>query len=267
MICVQSGNALATTLFVRVHVLGAVMLRLGFGALVLVAFARPSPRAWSRADRWTVLVFGLVIAGMNLCMYEALARIPLGAAVTVAFLGPLAVAVAGSRRRVDLIWPVVAAIGVVLLAGAAGVSGAGTNLLGLLFALGCAAGWAGYIILSASTGARFPGVGGLALAMVLGAAVSAPAGIAAAGARLLAPRNLALGAATGVLAAALPYGLETEALRRVVKPVFGVFASMEPAVATLVGVVILGQQSGAGQLLGMALVVLASMGASLSRGV
>jgi inner membrane transporter RhtA len=256
---VQFGAALAKGLFDEIGVGGTVFLRVLFAAVVLLAISRPSPRGRSRHDLVLVAVFGLVLAFMNLSFYASLDRIPLGAAVTFEFVGPLGVAVAGSRRAVDLVWVVLAAAGILLLSdlGAGGLDG-----LGIALALLAGAFWAGYILLSARIGQRYEGADGLALAMVVGTAVLVPLGVADAGGELLVPWILAAGAAVAVLSSAIPYALEMEALRRLPTGVFGVLMSLEPGMAALAGYVLLGEGLVAGEIVAILLVVAASAGAS-----
>jgi inner membrane transporter RhtA len=257
IVAVQCGAALATTLFDSVGALGAVFLRGLLGALLLLALARGSfapVRGWPR----DVVLFGAAVAGVTLCFYAAIARLPLGIAVALEFVGPLGVAVAGSRRRLDLLWVLLAAGGIVLLSGALGSGG--INAFGAALALLAGGFWAAYIVLSARVGARYPGLGAVAAAGVVSALLLAPAGIAAGGAELLAPANLAVGLAVGLLSSAAPYALELEALRRLPTRVFGVLMSLEPAVAAAVGFLALSQDLGAAELAGIALVVVASAG-------
>jgi inner membrane transporter RhtA len=256
---VQFGAAIAATLFARLGPGGAVLLRLLAAAIVLLALWRPRVRGRTARELRLAVVFGLVLAGMNLSFYEALARIPLGIAVAVEFVGPLVVAVAGSRRRLDLVWVLLAAAGIVALArgGAHGLSG-----VGLLLALAAGCLWGVYIVLNARLGLAFEGSTGLALAMCVAALAALPVGIADGGAHLLEPRSLALGAAVGILSSAIPYSFEVEALRRIPPPVFGVLMSLEPAVAALAGLLVLGQGLRERTVLGIALVIVASVGAS-----
>jgi inner membrane transporter RhtA len=257
---VQFGAALATTLFARVGPAGAVLLRLGSATIVLLALWRPRLRGRSRRELMLAATFGIVLGGMNLSFYEALHRIPLGIAVTIEFIGPLAVAVGGSRRALDLVWVALAAVGILALAHGGGTHG----LDGLGMALAATAGclWGAYILLNARLGRAFEGGTGLALAMCVAALVVLPSGIVAAGSRLLEPRSLIIGCIVGMLSSAIPYSFEVEALRRIAPAVFGVLMSLEPAVAALAGLVVLGQGLGARALLGIALVVAASVGAS-----
>jgi len=261
IVSVQFGAALATSLFDDLGPAGSALLRVGFGALILVAFARPRLGGRPRADLALVAVFGLVLGAMNLVFYEALDRIPLGIAVTIEFAGPLAVAVVGSRRALDLLWVALAAGGIVLLAdpGGGGIDTTGLVLAGLAGVL-----WAAYIVLAARAGPRFRGADGVALAMVVASVVPVGPGIAEGGAALLNPGHLAVGAAVGLLSTAIPYALETEALRRISRHVFSVLMSLEPAVAALAGFVVAGQDLHARELVAIGLVVVASAGATVN---
>ena len=256
---VQIGSALAKGLFDEIGPGGTVFLRLLFAAVVLMAVWRPSPRRRTRRDLQLVVVFGLVLACMNMSFYAALDRIPLGAAVTFEFVGPLGVAVAGSRRPLDLVWVALAAAGILLLSdlGAGGLDG-----LGIALALLAGAFWAAYILLSARIGSRYEGADGLALAMVVGAVVLVPVGVGEAGGELLVPWILAAGLAVAVLSSAIPYALEMEALRRMPTGVFGVLMSLEPGMAALAGYVVLGEGLVAREVVAIAMVVGASAGAS-----
>ncbi len=258
---VQLGAAIASELFHRVGPAGAVLLRLAAATVLLVAAWRPRVSGRSAAELGLVCLFGVTLAAMNLAFYSAIDRVPLGIAVTVEFVGPLAVAVFGSRRRRDLVWAALAAVGIVAL-----VPGLrGGDILGLLLALLAGVFWAGYILLSARVGRRFESGSGLALAMIVATVVALPFGILQGGTALLSGSSLAVGAAVGLLSSALPYSLEMEALRRIAPSLFGVLMSLEPAVAALAGFVVLGQSLGVRQLGGVALVICASLGATLSR--
>jgi inner membrane transporter RhtA len=256
---IQFGAALAATMFDDLGPAGTSVLRLGFAAIILVALFRPRVRGRSARDLRLVGLFGLTLGGMNLFFYEALDRIPLGVAVTIEFAGPLGVAVAMSRRRLDLVWAGLAALGIVLLSDP---FGAGIDTVGLVLILAAAACWAAYILIAQRATAVYAGSEGLALAMVVGALVPLVPGVAEAGMTLLAPQWLALGACVALASSVIPYSLETEALRRLPASVFGVLMSLEPAVAALAGFLILGQSLGARELVAMALVVVASVGSS-----
>ena len=258
----QFGAALAVELFDELGPLGAVALRLGIAAVVLVAIWRPRTRDASRADLRLAVLFGLVLGSMNALIYLAMDRIPLGIAVTLEFAGPLGVAVAGSRRGRDAGWALLAAGGVALLSGGIGR----LDPLGMAFALLAGACWAAYILLGARVGAAFPGGRGLALAMVAGALLVMPAGILAAGGALLRPELLGLGAAVALLSSVVPYSLELEALRRMPARLFGVLMSLEPAVAALAGFAVLGQALSTAEVCAVGMVVAASAGAALGSG-
>jgi inner membrane transporter RhtA len=258
IVSVQCGSALATTLFDSVGPSGAVALRSAFGALALLALARgrlPKLRGVGRRD---VVLFGLALAGVNLLFYAALDRLPLGIAVTLEFVGPLGVAVFGSRRRRDLIWALLAAIGILLLSDG---GGGGIDPLGVALALGAGGFWALYILQSDRVGSRYPGLGAAAIAASISAVLVAVPGIPQGGAELLAPANLAVGLAVGVLSSAIPCAFEMEALRRLPRAVFGVLMSLEPAVAAAIGFVALSQDLAPGELVAIALVVIACAGA------
>jgi inner membrane transporter RhtA len=256
---VQFGAALAVTLFAQVGPAGVVTLRLSTAAVILCLLRRPRLLGRGRAEIMLACLFGLVLAGMNLCFYEAVSRIPLGIAVSIEFVGPLAVAIAGSRRPADLLWVALAAGGIVAL-----MHGSSEPLNGLGIALALAAGclWGLYILLNARLGRAFSDSTGLTLAICVAAAAMLPLGAAAAGSSLLSPEALAVGCAVGILASAIPYSLEVEALRRIAPAVFGVLMSLEPAMAALAGFLVLGQDLGVRALVGIAMVILASVGAS-----
>ncbi|MFE0809390.1 DMT family transporter [Streptomyces sp. NPDC058794] len=255
---VQFGAALAVSLMPRAGALGVVTLRLAVAAAVLLIVCRPRLRGHSRADWGTVVVFGIAMAGMNGLFYQAVDRIPLGPAVTLEVLGPLALSVFASRRAVNLVWAGLALAGVFLL------SGGGFDSLdpaGAAFALGAGVMWAAYIVFSARTGRRFPQADGLALAMAVGAVLFLPLGIAESGTKLFDPTTLALGAGVALLSSVLPYTLELLALRRLPAPTFAILMSLEPAIAAAAGFLILDQALSATQSAAIALVIAASMGA------
>ncbi|MBX9366571.1 DMT family transporter [Streptomyces massasporeus] len=257
-ISVQFGGALAVTLMPRAGALGVVALRLLVAAVVLLLVCRPRLRGHSRTDWGTVVVFGITMAAMNGLFYQAVARIPLGPAVTLEVLGPLALSVFASRRAINLVWAALALAGVFLLGGG-GFSG--LDPTGTAFALGAGAMWAAYIVFSARTGRRFPQADGLALAMAVGAVLFLPLGIAESGTKLLDPVTLGLGAAVALLSSVLPYTLELLALRRLPASTFAILMSLEPAIAATAGFLILDQALSAAEAAAIALVVAASMGA------
>lgn len=258
----QFGAAVATKLFPRVGPAGAVTLRLTIGALILMVLLRPAVRGHSRVD-WAVIgAFGVALAGMNLLFYEAIQRLPLGAAVTLEVLGPLVLSVVAGRTLLSWLWAGLALAGVALL-GHSGLSG--ITLTGASLALGAGALWAAYIVLSAQTGSRFPRTEGLALSMSVAAAISLPIGIMSAGSTLVQPVSLGAGTAVALCSSVLPYSLEMRALRRLPPGTFAVLMSLMPAVAATAGYVVLHQQLDLTEALAIALVVVASAGAVRSR--
>ncbi|WP_189294946.1 EamA family transporter [Streptomyces cinerochromogenes] len=257
-ISVQFGGALAVTLMPRAGALGVVTLRLLAAAVVLLLVCRPRLRGHSRTDWGTVIVFGITMGAMNGLFYEAVARIPLGPAVTLEVLGPLTLSVLASRRAINALWAGLALAGVFLLGGG-GFSD--LDATGVAFALGAGAMWAAYIVFSARTGRRFPQADGLALAMAVAALLFLPLGIAEAGTRLLDPTTVALGSAVALLSSVLPYTLELLALRRLPASTFAILMSLEPAIAATAGFLILGQSLTAAQAAAIALVIAASIGA------
>ncbi|MEE6271919.1 EamA family transporter [Georgenia sp. MJ206] len=259
----QFGAALAALLFPRVGAVGVVTLRLTVAAVLLLVVFRPALRGRTRRDLALVGGLGVALAAMNTSFYAAIERIPLGAAVTLEVLGPLALSVLASRRRVALVWAALALAGVALLSG--GGTG-GLDPVGVGFALVAAAMWAAYILLTAGVGRRFARADGLALAMAVAAALTLPLGAVHAGRDLLVPGTLAAGAAVAVLSSALPYSLEMASLRRLPASAFAVMMSLAPAVAALAGFLVLDQRLGAGQLAAVALVVVASAGAVRTAG-
>jgi inner membrane transporter RhtA len=255
---VQFGAAIAVLLMARTGVLGIVAVRLALAAIVLLVVCRPTLRGHSRADWGTVVAFGAVMGAMNCLFYESADRIPLGTAVTLEVLGPLALSVIVSRRLVNFLWAGLALVGVFLL------SGGGFDRLdplGAAFALSAGALWAAYIIFSARTGRRFPQADGLALAMGVGALLVLPLGIAEGGSKLLVPSTLGLGLAVAVMSSVLPYTFEMLALRRLPAGTFAVMMSLEPAIAAAAGFLVLHQALSTAEALAIALVIAASAGA------
>ncbi|MGW7578768.1 EamA family transporter [Streptomyces sp. NPDC054765] len=263
IVSLQFGSSVAVLLFPRAGALGVVTLRLAVASLVLLIVCRPKLRGHSRGDWATVLAFGVALAGMNSLFYQAIDRIPLGAAVTLEFLGPLILSVATSRRLLSLVWAALALGGVVLL-GREGFDG--LNLTGAACALAAGSLWAAYILLSARTGQRFPQADGLALAMTVAALLSLPFGIVSAGTALLNPVTLGLGAAVALMSSVMPYTLELLALRKLPASGFAVMMSLEPAAAATAGFLVLHQALGWAEVLAIGLVVAASVGAVRSAG-
>ncbi|MBA8925301.1 inner membrane transporter RhtA [Kutzneria viridogrisea] len=257
MVSVQFGAAVAKDLFPLVGAAGTAGVRLVFAAVFLLVLWRPTLKLGRKALP-VVLGYGAVLGLMNLMFYEALARLPLGIAVTIEFLGPLAVALAGSRRWLDVLWALLAGAGVALLTRADG----GISFVGLLFVLGAATCWALYILIGAKLGEVTSGGSGLALSMTVGALIVAPFSVAEAGGALLSPLALLAGAGVAVLSSVIPYSLELEALRKIPPRLFGVLMSVEPALGALAGVLLLGEHLGGWQWAAIVCVVAASAGAT-----
>ena len=255
---VQLGAGFAKSLFDEVDPTTIVWLRLATSMLVLVAVLRPRVRGRSREDWLVVLAFGASLALMNWAIYQSFARIPLGVAVTIEFIGPLTLAVLGSRRPRDLAWVVLAAVGVLLL----GFDGDDLDAAGVAFALLAGAAWAAYILLSARTGRHWEGLDGLAVASVVAALLLTPFAVGIGGEDLLDPRILLIGAAVGLLSSVIPYSCELVALRSLCPGVFGILMSLEPAAAALAGIVVLGELLGPAQYAAVACVIAASVGAT-----
>jgi inner membrane transporter RhtA len=257
---VQAGASVAKSLFSTLGPPGVVWLRLLFGSVALWVAARPQLRSRPWRELRLMVALGIVLVTMNVCFYESIDRVPLGIAVTVEFLGPLAVATVGSRRKLDLLWVALAAVGVALLA--QGASG-DVHALGLVLAALAGLCWALYITLSVPVGRLFPGASGLAPAMLLGALLITPWGVASAGSGLRDPQILGAAAGVGLLSSALPWSLELEALRRLPTSVFGVVLALEPVIAALMGWLFLHEHLGVRSWVAISLVVSASVGAAL----
>lgn len=260
----QVGAACAARLFPYIGSLSATFLRLLVAAVVLLVAARPRAHRWQRGQWGAVALFGLSLAAMNGGFYESIARIPLGTAVTIEFLGPLTLAAVLSRRLRDLVWVVLAAIGVATLGLAHQSAGHHLDALGVAFALVAGVFWALYILAARRVGGLVPGQGGLAVAVGIGALVLLPVGIAGAVRTVGNPHLLLLAAGTGLLASVIPYSLELSALRRLPAHVFGVLLSLEPAIAATAGWLLLGQEQGPWEWVAVAVVVAASAGSTLS---
>lgn len=258
-VSVQFGGALAATLIPRVGVLVSVALRLGLALLFMLAVARPRIAGHTRRDWLVAALFGLALAAMNASFYGSLARLPIGVAVTIEFVGPLLLAAVLSRRPLDGLAVAAAASGIVLISGIGRLAWHDLDLVGVGLALTAGACWAAYIVLSGRVGARFPRLEGLTWAMVIATVIVAPFGIAQAGTALLDGDALLRGAGIALLSSVVPYSLELLARRRIESRVFGVLMSLEPAVAAVAGFLLLHQRLTWLQLAGMSLVVAASV--------
>jgi inner membrane transporter RhtA len=260
ILSVQFGAGVAKTLFDEASPTTIVWLRLAASALILLVVARPVLRGRSRRDWLVVVGFGLSLGVMNWAIYQSFQRIPIGLAVTIEFVGPLTLAVLGSRRVRDLVWVALAAAGVLLL----GLEPGDLTWAGVGFALLAGAAWAAYILLSAQTGGRWPGLDGLAVASVVAMLLLTPLTLGRYAGQLTDTRVLVLGAVVGLLSSVIPYTCELVALRSLRPAVFSVLMSLEPAAAALAGLVVVGELLTPLQLVAMACVVAASVGATRS---
>jgi inner membrane transporter RhtA len=260
ILSVQVGAAIAKSLFGRVPPTSMVWLRLVTSAVIFLIVVRPRLGGHNKMDWLIAVSFGASLMTMNWAIYQSFARIPLGIAVTIEFLGPLVVAVAGSRRPRDLIWVALAGLGVAVL----GFSRGQLTVAGVLFALLAGTGWAAYILLSAQTGKRWPGISGLAIASLVGAVGLATPAVIEAGPTLLEPNVLLLGLGVGLLSSVIPYSFEITALRRMPPRVFGILMSLEPAAAAVAAMVLLAEFLNWSQWLAVGCVIAASVGASRS---
>ena len=262
MVFTQTGASFAKMLFPLVGANGATALRLCLAAIVLVTVFRPWRHRLDKAQWRAVLLYGGVMGAMNLFFYAALEHIPLGIAVALEFTGPLAVALFGARRPLDFAWIVLALVGFAALLPWTGFSG-DIAPLGIVLALCAGACWAGYIIFG-----RRAGTGGgphiAALGVATAAIIALPFGVASAGPLLIDPAILPLGLAVALLSSAIPYALDMAALPHVPARLFGILMSGQPAFAALSGLMILGETLSFGQVAGMAAIVLASIGATMT---
>ena len=254
----QVGAALAKDIFPIIGTPATVFLRVASAAVLLLAVARPRWHGEWRAHLGVVALFGTILGVMNYLFYTALSRIPLGIAVTVEFIGPLGVAVAGSRRLRDLVWVVLAAAGILLLSP---IETHDVDPIGIAYALGAGVCWASYIIVGARMGRALEGVDALAVAMTIAAALLVPVG-AAGVIHSGTAATIAIGCVVGLLSSALPYSLEVEALRRLPTRVFGIWMSLEPAIAAIAGFLMLNEHLGWHAVVALVLITIASAGAA-----
>ncbi len=260
ILSVQLGAAIAKGLFGEISPTAMVWLRLVTSAVVLAAIARPRLTGRSGRDWLVVLGFGISLATMNWAIYQSFSRIPLGIAVTIEFIGPLTLAVLGSRRGRDVLWVLLAGAGVVLL----GLERSDLDVLGVLSALLAGGAWAAYILLSASTGRRWAGFDGLAVASIIAAIAMTLPALLSAGTSIWDGHILITGALVGLLSSVIPYSCELVALRSLRPAVFGILMSLEPAAAALAAIVVLAEHLVPLQWVAIACVVVASIGATRS---
>ena len=262
MVCTQTGASFAKGLFPAVGAAGATTLRLTLAALVLLLVFRPWRQTLTRAQWRAVLAYGAVMGAMNLFFYAAITTIPLGVAVALEFTGPLAVALAGSRKPLDFAWIILAVAGLAMLL-PLGQGDGEIGLAGVLLALAAGACWAGYIIFG-----QRAGTGGgphiTALGVSVAAIIALPFGVATAGSALLDPAILPLALSVALLSSAIPYALDMVALPHIPSRLFGILMSGQPALGALSGFLILSETLNAGQIAGIAAIIVASLGATVT---
>ena len=257
MLSVQLGAAISVGLFDEIGVAGTAWLRLTLGALGFILIARPRYWQWSWRELRAPVLLGVVSGGMTLCFLAAIDLLPLGTAVAIEFLGPLTVAALHSHTRRALAWPTLALVGVVLLT----EPWQGTpSLLGIAFAALAGVGWGLYIVITQHVGDRFAGVDGLAISLPVAAIVTAVVGLPQAWGHL-SVQVLLVGLGAAILLPLIPWTFELYALRRLTKAAFGTLMSLEPAIALVIGIVVLHQSAAVWQFVGIACVVLAGIAA------
>ena len=262
IVSVQGGAALAKGLFPALGPDGTVGIRIGLSAAMLLLAFRPPLTRLSAAQWRAVLPFGLVLGVMNLLFYHAIARIPLGLAVTVEFIGPLGVAVFGSRRATDVLWVVLAGAGIALITPWTG--GGGVDPAGVLLALAAGGCWAAYIVIGGRLSRMLPGGAAVATGMLIGALAVVPFAAVVGGFANVTAGRFAAGMGVALLSSAIPYTLEMIALRAMPMRTFGILMSLEPAVAALAGLVFLREVLTLGQWVAVGLVIVASAGSTVT---
>ena len=266
IVAIQMGAALATHLFPLLGASGTVAVRILISALLLVIAARARIRQFGHifmSNPGILLVFGICVAAMNFFFYQAIDRIPLGAAVAFEFAGPLGVAAFSSRRLSHFAWIALAALGIVLLSPLSGVS---LDTLGIIYALLAGAGWATFIVLASRVGHRVSGNDGLAIGMIIAAITMIPFVIPVAGTLLITPMALLAGLGVALLSTTIPLILEFNALKLLSTRIYGVLVSLEPAVAAMVGALVLGERIGLQGILAVTCVVVAAIGITVTDG-
>ncbi len=267
IVSVQLGATLSERLFPIVGVEGTTAMRQAFSALALILAFRPW-RGLPQRQHWPLIAFyGALLGVMNFCFYLAIARLPLGIAVALEFIGPLGVAILSSRKAIDFVWVACAIAGLALLVpfNHLTTTGAGhIDLWGIVFALGAGLCWGAYIIVGQKISLRVDGAKAVALGMLVSSLMIVPVGIAHAGLALFVPSTLLWGALAAMVSSAIPYSCEMWALKRMPAKTFSLMMSLEPAVGALMGLAILGERLTLPQWLSVALVIAASAGSSLT---
>lgn len=261
IISVQSGAAIAKSLFPAIGAAGTASLRIGISAIILFAVYRPNlfkitPKQWK-----VVIPYGLCLGAMNLIFYMAIERIPIGLAVTLEFIGPLLVAVFGSKRFIDYLWVLLAAAGIVLIAP---WTNNGINVLGVLFALLAGAFWAFYIVLGGKVSKIMKDGDAVTTGMLFASLLIVPFGIMGNGLSNLTPTFLSLGVALALLSSAIPFTLEMKALGQLPARTFSILMSLEPAAASICALIFLQEYLALNEVVAVVFVVVASVGSTLT---
>lgn len=263
MVSIQTGASFAKGLFPLAGAAGTTAIRLFFATVILWAVWRPWKMSFKKSDLKNLFVYGASLGLMNLTFYFALERIPLGLAVTLEFVGPLTLSTLSSRRKIDFLWVILAAVGIYLVMPQTQI-GAATDTLGIVFALIAGMFWAFYIHFGAKAGKDLHGGTATAIGMSFAALVALPFGLVIDGGKLLNPSLLPMGLLVAVLSSALPYSLEMISLKKMPTKTFGILMSLEPAIASLVGLIVLGETLSSVQWIAILCVIVASLGSSLS---
>lgn len=254
---VQFGASLAKGIFDTASPITLAFLRVAIGTAIFIAISRPRLTGRTGRDWLTVAAYGICLTGMNATIYLSFARIPIGVAVTLEFLGPLALAVLGTRRLLDLAWVGLAGVGVVLL----GALPTDIDPVGIVLALTAGALWAGYIALAGPVGRRWEGISGLTVGSAFGMVLLAWPAVVYSGDAFATPKIWATMAAVALLSTVVPYGLELQARRSIKASTFGILMSLEPAAAAIFAWALLGEWLGIAEWAAMACVIVASVGA------
>jgi len=256
---IQISAALVTKVFDQVGPSATSAFRFLFGAAMLLLATRPKIRTMTKQQWWAVLALGLSVAFMNQCFYQSVARIPLGTAVSIEYLGPFLVSALGKRSFKHLVFVALAALGVVFIAHPSG----GANLTGVLFAAGSGLGWAAYVIAAHRVGGQASGFSGLALSMTVGALVTLPMSIGSASVLVAHPALALRIAIVALMSIVVGFSFEMQALRRLKPSTAGVLFALDPATAFVIGLIILSQSISPADLIGMVFVVIAGIGVTL----
>lgn len=261
IISVQSGAAIAKSLFPAIGAAGTASLRIGISALLLLVVYRPNLKKLSPSQWKAVIPYGLCLGAMNIIFYFAIERIPIGLAVTLEFIGPLALALFGSKRIIDFLWVLLAGAGIVLIAP---FSGKGVDLTGMLLALLAGIFWAGYIILGGRISKIMDGGKAVATGMLFAAILVVPFGLFSERFSNITPALLGLGTALALLSSAIPFTLEMKALKIIPAKTFSILMSLEPAFAAICALIFLGEKLLFHEIIAVVLVIIASAGATLT---